>query len=113
MFAPILPFVTEEVWSWWHDGSVHRAAWPTAGDVPIDGDPDLLAAAASVLSGIRGVKSARSLSMRAGLGRVTVRGQQSRLDLVAAARDDLSAAGRVGELALVPDRGAAELTVEA
>jgi valyl-tRNA synthetase len=113
MFAPILPFVTEEVWSWWHDGSVHRAAWPTAGDVPIDGDPDLLAAAASVLSGIRGLKSARSLSMRAGLGRVTVRGPQSRLDLVAAARDDLSAAGRVGELALVPDRGAAELTVEA
>jgi valyl-tRNA synthetase len=112
MFAPILPFVTEEVWSWWHDGSVHRAAWPTAGDVPIDGDPDLLAAAASVLSGIRGVKSARSLSMRAGLDRVTVRGPRSRLDLVAAARDDLAAAGRVGELALAPDRGAAEITVE-
>jgi valyl-tRNA synthetase len=67
LFAPYLPFVTEEIWSWWQDGSVHRAPWPTAADVRVaagERDPandDAVAQASEVTAGLRQERSAKSL----------------------------------------------------
>ena len=67
LFAPVLPFVTEEVWSWWKDGSVHRAPWPTvdrARDRADDADQHVLTSRRRVLGEIRKAKSDAKKSMR-------------------------------------------------
>ena len=66
LFAPILPFVTEEVWSWWQEGSIHRAPWPDAGDVRAaagDGDRRVAEVTGEVLGAVRKAKSEAQRSM--------------------------------------------------
>ncbi|MBB5964276.1 valine--tRNA ligase [Planomonospora venezuelensis] len=106
LFAPFLPFVTEEVWSWWREGSVHRAAWPAPDGR--GGDPELLPVVAGVLGRVRRAKSDAKLSMRAEVSRLTVTG--ARADLVRQAQDDLCGAGVVEEFVLRPGEG--DLTAE-
>jgi len=103
LFAPFLPYVTEEVWSWWQEGSIHRAAWPTAGplrQVAGDADPLVLSTAAAALGGIRKAKSEAKLSMRAEAGRVEVHDRAERLAALALAADDVMEAGNASELAV-------------
>ncbi|MEV0994867.1 valine--tRNA ligase [Nonomuraea sp. NPDC050202] len=96
LFAPFLPFVTEEVWSWWRDGSVHRASWPAAERGA--GDPAVLAVASEVLGQVRKAKSEAKQSMRAEVSRLTVWAPD--VELVRQAQDDLCAAGNVEEFVL-------------
>jgi valyl-tRNA synthetase len=86
-----LPFVTEEVWSWWQDGSVHRAPWPTVAEVgPHAGaEPGVLDVAAEVLSAVRRQKTAHKRSMRARVTTLTVTAPRRLLLDVEAARGDL------------------------
>jgi len=96
LFAPFLPYVTEEVWSWWQSGSVHRAAWPE--NRPEHGDPAILTTVADVLSQARRAKSERRLSMKAEIPTATVRAGTGDLARLAQASDDLRAAAHIGRL---------------
>jgi len=108
LFAPFLPFVTEEVWSWWQPGSVHRAPWPAASELLAGpGDGAVLDDVAWVLGQVRSAKSAAGRSMRWPVGRVVVTASAERVARIASAADDLKQAGSVTELVLQPvDAGA-------
>jgi valyl-tRNA synthetase len=115
LFAPVLPFVTEEVWSWWQDGSVHRSAWPAVGELgrSVDvGGPALLRDVSAVLSLVRKAKSEAKVSMRADVARVVVSGPAAALANVSAAADDLRGTGRIDELVLEPSDGPLTAAVE-
>jgi valyl-tRNA synthetase len=99
LFAPFLPYVTEEVWSWFQPGSVHRAPWPAPRDA--GGQAELLDLVSDALGQVRRAKSARKESMRAEVALATVRAPAPALALVARAEDDLRAAGRIAKLDLV------------
>jgi valyl-tRNA synthetase len=114
LFAPFLPFTTEEVWSWWMDGSVHRARWPEAAPLRAvaDDDDDALAVAAAVLGELRAAKSAAKVSMRNPIASAVVIDAPERLALLERVRGDVCDAGRVAELELrAGDAFAVEVTL--
>ena len=105
LFAPVLPFVTEEVWSWWQEGSVHRAGWPTFDplhETAQGGDARVLHETAVVLAAVRKAKSEAKTSMRTEVPSVEVRGPAEAVARVRLAGKDLGFAGRIGGLRFEP-----------
>jgi valyl-tRNA synthetase len=106
LFAPVLPFVTEEVWSWWRDGSVHTSPWPEGGPLRAATgverpSPLALEAAAAVLAEVRRAKTAARRSLRSPVTRVEVTDRPDRLAALSAVAPDLCRAGAVAELVLL------------
>jgi valyl-tRNA synthetase len=102
LFAPHLPFVTEEVWSWWREGSIHRSPWPDAAPIDIAAagvDSDAAyAVAADVLAEIRKAKTVQQRSLRTKVSRATVAAPAGVLDVFETVRADVLAAGQVERL---------------
>jgi len=125
LFAPVLPFVTEEAWSWWQEGSIHRAPWPGASELSqtfadsatfadaaassasaialaaqrVDGAG--LDAAAAAIGAIRKAKSQARLPQKAGVARLIATGPQADVDVLASVLADVVAAGHVADVQLV------------
>jgi valyl-tRNA synthetase len=115
LFAPFLPYVTEEVWSWWQDGSIHRSPWPESAplrDAASGADALPLRVAAEVLTEVRRAKSEAKRSMRAEVQSVVVTDTAERAAALELAAGDVQAAGVIGELVIqVGDAFAVEVTL--
>jgi valyl-tRNA synthetase len=100
LLAPVVVFATEEVWSWFNDGSIHRAPWPDRSELTGAGeaDPALLAAVGEVLARVRKAKSEAKVGMRAEISSMTLVGPAAGLEHVRAAESDLTAAGHITTL---------------
>ena len=69
LLAPLLPFVTEEVWNWWQTGSVHQSQWPTTNELTLGltsgPNEELLDAICGAIGVIRRAKTEAKVSQRA------------------------------------------------
>jgi valyl-tRNA synthetase len=103
LFAPFMPYVTEEVWSWrfvgdGRDASVHTTPWPEVTEVTeIEGDPEALAAATEVVSAIRGAKTSAQKGQRWGVSALTIKAARRNLEVLNTVLDDVIRAGSVVE----------------
>ncbi len=99
LFAPFLPFATEETWSWFHEDSVHTAAWPTVAELgDAMGDAVVLQHASAALIGIRRAKTDAKASQKTPVARAVIAGPAETIAALALAAADVQAVGRIAEL---------------
>ena len=105
LLAPFLVFVTEEVWSWWQQGSIHQAAWPTAKELEsllADNSDAIRAAdeatyvwATEVLFEVRKQRSEAKQPLKVPITKVTIKADANAVALMPHVDADLRAALRV------------------
>ena len=104
LFAPFIPFTTEEVWSWWQTGSIHRASWPTVAEIAqgttVTGDPNLLDVVCEVMALVRRAKTEAKVSQRASVERLVVAAPTDQHAAIEAGRADITDAGSVAEFVI-------------
>jgi valyl-tRNA synthetase len=121
LFAPFLPFVTEEIWSW-HEAaatghtSVHRSPWPSPAELEATPPPDDRASfdtAVAAIAAVRRFKSDTRVSLGASIASVILAGAPEDVARLERVRDDVANAARTTDLGLLPDASlpAGEFTV--
>jgi len=123
LLAPFLPFATEEVWSWWREGSVHRQPWPSSEHLRIATDdgaplhqPRVLTDAGNALAALRKLKTNAKVSMKTpilGAPKVKMWAPNDAISGIGTALGDICAAGRVeGPVDVAPATGDVDLEVQ-
>jgi valyl-tRNA synthetase len=125
LFAPVLPYITEEVWSWDYarrlqaelDGSdgddlppaacsVHRAAWPAAAEFAPLGEPadsDSFAVAKACLAAIHRHKTQAAVSVARAVDSIRLAAHPSTIRVAEAVAGDVISAVRAESFELVED----------
>jgi valyl-tRNA synthetase len=106
LFAPHIPFATEEVWSWWKQNSIHLAQWPTVAEITgdtkhIDAFEMMLDSACNVIGVIRRTKTEAKLSQRAEVEYTSVSATDAQIALLKVCIGDLQNAGVVPAIEFV------------
>ena len=99
LLAPVVSFAAEEAWSWFNEGSVHAAAWPTPAGV--EGDPAVLEIASAALIGVRRAKTEAKASQKTPVSLAVIAAPDGVRDALTAAALDLRAVGRITQLDVV------------
>jgi valyl-tRNA synthetase len=113
--APFLPYSTEETWSWWHDGSIHRQSWPVPAELLVTQQtprPEMIAVVSEVLGAIRRAKSEAHRGMRAPITACTVSGSPAQIELLEAVSGDLAQACTIADLRLQAGETTDSLSVD-
>jgi valyl-tRNA synthetase len=116
LFAPFLPSITEEVWSWAFaketgKRSIHEAPWPGREElaaVAAPANPETFTLAAEAIGAVRRARTAASLGMGRPLASVRLSGSPADLEALRAVAEDVRAASNVPSLETEPVEREAE-----
>jgi valyl-tRNA synthetase len=106
LFAPLLPFATEEAWRWWQSGSVHRAPWPTTSELTAGCDTDsdhafhtdaFIDAVCGTLVAIRRAKTEAKVSQRAVVEAANISASAEAVAAITEGWPDIADAGSVAQ----------------
>ena len=101
LLAPFIPFATEEAWSWWQEGSVHRSSWPVPEDLSAfagSQKASLMPLASQALIGIRKAKSDEKLSMKAEISSLTIEASEAEIESLKNIESDLKSVGKIDQV---------------
>jgi valyl-tRNA synthetase len=104
LLAPFIAFATEEAWSWWQDGSIHRSTWPQSAELDnfTQGQSaSMLNTASEALMGVRKAKSDQQLSMKAEITSLTINAPEEKLKELKQIEADLSSVGKIEKISFV------------
>ena len=110
LFAPVVPTITDEVWSWVFaeetgDSSIHLTTWPAVAELDAISVPDVngsFSAACDAISAIRKAKSESGMSLNRELLTLDLEADDAGQHDLMLVRKDVAAAGGADDVGFVP-----------